>query len=387
MKYLPLIWRNLGRNKLRTALTAGAIALAVTLVCLLGTMPAGMNAFLDSIVSGSRISIHNKAGIVYLLPESYVAKVRRVPGVVEATSWVWFGGAVDVQKGVTVPNLAVEAGTVGRVYEDYGVEPKAFEEFKRYRNAALVGRQALRSQGWRIGDTVTLQSTIYPVTLSLRIVGEIPREMPVLWFQRAYLEQAMEAQGGNLDVVGIIWARVDDPDRISGVMQDVDALFQNSEAETASETEKSFLQNSFAQLRTFVSIILLVSALVALSIVFIAANTASMSVRERMAELAIMKALGFRPRVIFATLVAETTILAAVAGALGAGVAFSLTEFLRLNVSSWRPELGPLGFFIITPAILVEGFLLALLMGILSGLVPSFGAARRSVVTALREVF
>ncbi|MCU0669837.1 MAG: hypothetical protein MUF70_10855 [Myxococcota bacterium] len=93
MKFLPFIWRQLTRNKLRTALTAGAIGLAVALVCLLLTMPAGMDALLDDVASNSRIVVHNEAGLVYPLPYSYLQKIRAKEGVVGAASWTWFGGA------------------------------------------------------------------------------------------------------------------------------------------------------------------------------------------------------------------------------------------------------------------------------------------------------
>ncbi len=92
MKFLPLIWRNLTRNKLRTVLTALAIAFAVALVCLLQTMPAGMDMILDDYASNTRVVVHNEAGLVYPLPYSSIQKVRALRGVVSAASWTWFGG-------------------------------------------------------------------------------------------------------------------------------------------------------------------------------------------------------------------------------------------------------------------------------------------------------
>jgi putative ABC transport system permease protein len=387
IRFLPLVWRNLGRNKLRTLLTGVAIALAVALVCLLRTMPAGLDALLSQIAKNNRISVHNEAGIVYSLPYSYLQKVRGLPGVVAATSWSWFGGAFEEEKGVTFPNFAVDAETVGVVYEDLGIDPQALEEFRRRRDAMLVGRQTLRKYGWKIGDRVTLKSTVYPVDLDLRIVGEIPIDSdPRAWIQREYLTQALQAQGILFDQIGIIWARVDDPARVNEVMRTVDELFRNSEAETASETEKSFFGNLFANLQGFVTVILLVTGMVTLCIVFIAANTASMSIRERVGEIAVMKALGFRWRTLFGMLVLEATLLSTLAGAGGASITLGLAEALQ-EVAGWNPQLGPLASFVVTSAILVQGVFLALFVGILSGVVPAFGASRRSVAATLREVF
>lgn len=387
IKFFPLVWKNLGRNKVRSVLTGSAIALAILLVCLLRTMPAGLDYFLDQMAKNNRISVHNKAGIVYPLPYSYLQKVRTVPGVVEATSWTWFGGAFEEEKGVTFPNFAVDPDTTGIVYEDYAIDPKALSDFQRYRDAALVGRGTLKQYGWKIGDLITLKSTVFPVDLSFRIVGELGNDRdPRLWFQREYLNQALQAAGVQFDQLGTVWARVDDPARVNDVMRRIDEMFRNSEAETASETEKSFFASFFGNLEGFVTIILIVTGLVTLCIVFIAANTASMSVRERVGEIAVLKAVGFRWRLLFGLLVVEAALLSTLAGAAGVMLSAGLSRILG-NVAGWNPQLGPLGAFVVTDAIIVQGLFLALFIGILSGVIPSWGAARRSVAATLREVF
>ena len=388
MRFMPFVWLNLTRNKLRTLLTAGAIALAISLVCLLLTMPAGLDAILEDIASNQRIVVHNEAGLVYPLPYAYLQKIRARPGVVGAASWTWFGGAWDVDKGVTFPNFAIEPDPIGVVWEDWGIDPKALEDFRRYRDGAIVGRGTLEKQGWKVGDLVTLQSTVFPVELAFRIVGEIPNDRaPHFWFQREYLDQALKAQGSGLDFLGTVWVRVDDGARVDPLMREIDDMFRNSEAETASETEKSYFKNFFSQLEGFVTVILLVTGVVTLCLVFIAANTASMSVRERMGEIAVLKTLGFGRRLVFGTLLAEGVLLSLLGGAGGALAALGITSLLRAAAGGWSPALGPLGSFIVTPAILVQALFLALFVGMISGVVPSLGAARRGVAATLREVF
>ena len=388
MKFLPLIWRNLTRNKLRTVLTALAIAFAVALVCLLQTMPAGMDMILNDYASNTRVVVHNEAGLVYPLPYSSIQKVRALRGVVSAASWTWFGGVFEEEKGVTFPNFAVEPEPIGSVWADWEIDPQQLEDFRRYRDGAIVGAGTLAQYGWKVGDLVTLKGTVFPVELTFRIVGEIPSERaPHFWFQREYLDQALRAQGSALDFLGTIWVRVDDPARVDPLMREIDEMFHNSEAQTASETEKSYFKNFFSQLEGFVTVILIVTGLVALCLVFIAANTASLSVRERLGEIAILKTLGFSRRVVFSTLVVEATLLATVAGAVGALASLGLTLALRTLSSGWNPQLGPLGFFIVTQMILVQGLFLAFFVGMISGWLPALGAARRSVTDTLREVF
>ncbi len=388
MKYLGFVLANLRRNKLRSALTGGAITLAVMLVCLLLTMPAGLDIFLSSIASNTRISVHNKAGIVYSMPYSFTRKVRQVEGVVGAVGVVWFGGAYEEEGRVTFPNFAVEAEHLAAVYPDYKIEPQQLVDFQRYRDGAIVGRQTLKKYGWRIGQRITLRSNVWPVSLDLRIVGEVPNDRaPMVWVNREYLDEAMKATGrAGVGIVGIIWVRAGDPQRVNSIMRTVDEMSRNSEAETACETEKSFFSNFFGSLQGFVTIILIVTGLVALCIVFIAANTQSMGVRERSGEIAVLKAIGFSRRVIFSTLLAEAVALSSLAGGLGVLLTIAFTSFLRAS-AGWNPSLGPLGSFIVTSSVVVQGVFLSLFVGMLAGIIPSWGAARKPVVEALREVF
>lgn len=387
IRFLPLVWRNLGRNKSRTVLTGIAIASAITLFCLLRTMPAGLDAVLSSVAKDNRVSVHNKAGVVYLLPYGYLQKVRSVPGVVEALSWTWFGGTLDEDSGVTFPTFAVDPESVGVVYEDLGIAPAALEDFQRYRDAALVGRQTLREHRWRNGDLITLNSQEFPVEITLRIVGEIPNDrIPLLWFQREYFEQALASKGIAFNQVDLIWARVDDPDRVNEVILAVDEMFRNSDSETASESEKAYFGNYLGRLRGFVTLILIVSGIVTFMIVFIAANTASMSVRERAGELAVMKALGFRWRLLFGMLVLEMAVLSTLAGAAGVLLSLALLHLLH-SAAGWNSSLGPLTAFVVSSDVLLQGLSLALLIGIVAGVLPAWGASRRSVAATLRSMF
>jgi putative ABC transport system permease protein len=278
----------------------GAIALAVALVCFLATMPDGMNRILEQVATNTRIVVHNEAGLVYPLPYAYLQKVRAMPGVVAVTSWTWFGGVFSEEDGVLVPELRDRARSRRRDVARLRARPTQLEEFKRRRDGAIVGRGTLEKYGWKIGDEVTLKGTVYPVDLTFKIVGTIPSERaPHFWFQREYLEQAVTAAGGTFDFLGAIWVRVDDPSRIDPLLRQIDETFRNSEAQTSSENEKSYFKNFFGALEGLVFLIMLVTALVAICIVFIAANTASMTVRERMREIAILKAMGFARRTVF----------------------------------------------------------------------------------------
>ncbi len=388
MKYLPFVLRNLLRNKLRTALTGGAIGLAMLLVCFFMTMPGGIDRLLSEISSNVRVSVHNKGGVVYSMPYAYVQRVRSIPGVAAVNGEVWFGGAYEDEGIVTFPSFALDPEAIGDVWPDYKVDPAALEKFRRQRDAAIVGRETMRKYDWRVGQQVSLVSTVWPVTLTFRIVGEIPNERaPHFWIQREYLAQALLAQGRELDTVGTIWVRVADPNLVNDVMTRAVAMFRNSPAEVNAETEKSFFSSFFGSLQSFVQIILVVTGLVALCVVCIAANTASMAVRERSREIAVLRAIGFGRGVIFGTLVAESTVLATLAGGSGALLTYGFSAMIRRATSNSNNELGALTGFLVTPDIVAAGIAMSVVVGLIAGIAPAWGAARRPVAETLREVF
>lgn len=387
MTWTSLLWRNLSRNKLRSLLTGSAIALATALFCFLATMPEGLNRVLDSVSGNTRIVVHDRAGLVYWLPYAYLQKIRALPGVVGAASWAYFDGAYQKDGSVSFPSIAIEPEGLAAVWADYQIEPEVLAEFARRRDGAVVGRSTMQRYGWKPGDGVTLVSRNWELTLSFTIVGEIPLvRSPHFFFQREYLAQSVAARGWDLDDAGMIWLRVDEPSRVDSVMREIVDGFDNSGAQVAAETEKSFMRGYFGALEGLAALITIVTALIAVCIAFIAANTASMAARERIREFAILKAIGFSRRQVFALLIGEATLLATIAGAVGAGTSLGLTRIVRAASSSWNPALGPLAWFIVSHTILIEGLLLAFFVGLVSGLVPALGAARRGVAETLRDV-
>jgi putative ABC transport system permease protein len=386
---LGFVRRNLGRNRLRTVLTAFSIGISIFLVCAVLTLPELFRGMIDRFESSTRISIHNRAGLTYMMPYGYLRKIRSIEGVAAASSFTWFGGVYDEPKNM-FPNFAVDPDVLAEVWPDYQIAPQALDDFRRYRNAAIVGYQTMRTFGWKIGDRVTLRGTAWPVDLEFRIVGIMPEgSNPVMfWFSRVYFEEALRGKEVPSDMTGMIWARVAEGHDVGAVMRRVDDVFRNSAYETAAETEKSFFMAFMGSLRGIASIITAVGFLVVAAVVFIAANTCSMSIRERAREIAILKALGFRARWILGVLLAEAMTLAIVGGFAGAFTSYGLLKVLALvGATGISQALGPLSMFVMTASILVQGLFLSLVVGMLAGAVPSIGAARKPVVVSLREVF
>jgi putative ABC transport system permease protein len=391
MTYPGLVLRNLVRHPLRSLLTTLSIALSIFLVCAVLTLPSALDAILEQAASNVRISVHHKAGLTYWLPSSFLQRVKTIPGVVAVNQYSWFGGIYDEPKNM-FPNFAIDPETVAEVWADYHIDPTALARFKTIRNGALVGEDTMRKFGWRIGQNVTLRGTLFPVDLSFEIVGIIPAKLQtggavIFWFNRKYLEEAMETKGGMKNV-GMIWLRAERPEMVDGIIAQVDKMFRNSEAEVGAETEKAFIGGFMSSFAGLMRVIMIVGFLVVGAVVLIAANTSAMGIRERIPEIAILKSIGFRRRPILAALLAESTLQGLVGGLLGAGGAYGVLEALRVaGKTSGQGILGPLGGFRMSPTIAVEGVAIAVIVGFVAGFVPAWNGARISVIEALRRLF
>jgi putative ABC transport system permease protein len=214
-----------------------------------------------------------------------------------------------------------------------------------------------------------------------------------LWFHHKYLEESLQPRPGwpfsGFPLVGMVWVQVDRPEHVERVMRDIDALFHNSEAETAAETEKAFIQNFLSTYQGFIRVILGVGFLVVLAVVLIAANTSAMGVRERVPEIAVLKSLGFRRRPILTVLLCESMLQGLVGGTIGAAGAFFLFRALAAagKTGGLGPVLGPLGSFYMSSATAMQGLAIALVVGFVSGVVPAWNGARLNVIEALRRLF
>lgn len=383
MKFVRMVLRNLGRNKRRTALTVASIAVSLFIMTLLLTV---MAAFLqldgsDSDASALRLITRHKVSLTNLLPESYGSKIRRIPGVVAVCPTTWFGG-IYVDERNFFPQFAVDPASfldLQASEKEFVLDAEQARDWVRDRSGVLVSRDLAERFGWKIGDVFTLKGTIYPFNPQLKVRAIYGGSDSAIYFNREYLEEATGRRGR----VGSYWIRVGSVNDLVPVSRAVDALFANSDAETLTETEKAF-QAGFLQMLGNVKLLMFYLTLViAFTILMVVANTMSMSIRERATEVAVLKALGFPPSAILAMLLAEAVILAAGGGGLGVAGYWGLTALIH-RVGGFRI---PMVWFSLEPPAW-----LALLtwcstfgLGLSSGVLPAWGAARRSILDGLRQ--
>lgn len=382
MKFLFLIVKNLTRNKRRTILTIVSISVSLFIFSALASLPAAVDRVLSRASSSRRLVVHNKAGLAYGLPPSYLPKIAVMPHVEAAVAQCWYGGIYH-EVSDQFPNWALDLAGVEKVFSDWGVSQEAWDQFKKQRRACLVGPETMKRFHFSVGQQIMLRPAfpMYP-SVQLEIVGTLGSKAPsnVLVFRRDYLEEAVKALNGETPFTDTMWVMPDSDAAQSRVGAEIDEFFANSSAETQTETEKSFFASFLETYRTIFNMAELLGAVVVITIGLVAANTAAMSIRERRSEIAVMRALGFPSKTILSLLLAESVLIALVGGTVGCAAAFVLLKGANLAA------MGPLNVMRVSGLVLAEAMIIAAVIGLLSALVPAQSAARRSIVETLRQL-
>ena len=381
MKFLRLIIKNVGRNKRRTTLTILSVSVSVFLIA---TMQAVITAFSSiSELTGAelRVIVRRNTSLADAMPESYRQKIEQIPGVVKACPANWFGGTYKEDKPeYFFAQFYVDPNAIFEVHPEYQVSPEEKAAFQQERTAAMVGSKLVKKYGWKIGDVIELKGTIYPVSPRLTIRGIFSgKQDSVLFFHREYVEEALGRPGW----VGTYRVRLDSPESAPRVMEEIDRMFANSSAPTKTETEAAFAASFVSMLGNVKGLIAGVGLVVAFTITLISANTMAMSARERFTEVAVMKALGFRPGTILTLLLSESVLIALIGGGLAAIAAKVIYQFIGLGESL-------LGVFLqnfkVTTGTIGVALVVSALIGLLSGGIPAWNAARIRIVDGLRKV-
>jgi len=384
MFFLRLIVRNSGRHRLRSLLTVAGVAIAVLAFGLLRTL-SGLWEESMKHASPTRLVTRNSTSLIFPLPISYLERIRQVPGVTRVAHGAWFGGLYRDDKYIFA-NYAVEPRDYLSLYPEIVVPAAEREAFFRDRKGCLVGAALARRYGWKIGDTIVLRGTIYPGDweLSLRAIyrgSDKTVDERVLVFHWDYLnERLRQILPNEADQTGFFMVGVSRPELAASVAQAIDAGFRNSFAETVTETEKTFHLNFLAMTEAILLVIQLVSYVVIAIIMAVAANTMAMTARERSAEYATLKTLGFGPLSLGGIILGESLTLALAGGLIGAGLTRPAARLVETALSDYFP------FFSVTVVTTGQQFLAAFSVGVVAALFPTWSEARTRIVEGLRRI-
>jgi putative ABC transport system permease protein len=382
MKYLPLLWSGLWRRKARTIFTMLSIVVAFLLFGLLETVDYAF-ANPDSGAAGAdRLITTNRTSITLSLPFSDTQQIRSLPGVKEVTWLTWFGGYYREAKNFVFA-LPVDIESYLNVHSDeMSVKDDELQKYRQMRTAALVNTALMKQYGWKVGDKLPLHSTIWTrkddgsLNWVFDIVGTFEStdksQAQTLLFHYEYFDEGRGFGKGN---VGWFEERIEQPSQAAVMAERIDALFANSSNETKTQPSKDFLIAFIKQRGDIGFVLRAILGAVFFSLLLLTANTLMQSMRERTAELAVLKTLGFKDQKIFALLVGESLFLFVTAAAVGLALSYGLLPVIK----------DALQGIDLSGGMFVPGIALAIVLAILVGLPPALRAKRLKIVDALAD--
>jgi putative ABC transport system permease protein len=383
MKYLPLLWRTLFRRKVRTIFTLLAVLVAFTLFGFLVAIGAAFSMGVE-LAGNERLVMIHKVSLIQLLPESYLERIRTAPGVVDACSHTYFGGIYQDPKNFFM-QIPVDPECMLRMYPEFKLPDEQKKAWIADQQGAIVGRQTAAKFGWKVGDRIPLQATIWrkkdnSSNWEFNLDGiysgtEQGTDESQFFFHYKYFDESRLFGQGN---VGWYVVRIANASQAPQIAAKLDEQFANSPAETKTTTEKAFVQAFANQVGNIALIVRSIIAMAFFIILLVTANTMAESVRERTSELAVLKTLGFSDGLVLALVLAESCTIAGVGGLLGLGLAAFVVPGI--------PTGNLLQALYVPKASFVAGLALVVGLGVVSGIFPALRAMRLRIVDALRRV-
>lgn len=384
MFIFKLLIKNAFRHKLRTALTLFGLVVALAAFGLLRTIVGAWYAGVEG-SSSTRLVTRSAISLTFPLPLSYVQRIKSVDGVTGISWSNWFGGVYVTERNF-FPQFAVEPASYLALYPEYRLSADERLAFMRDRQGAVVGRKLANKFGWKVGDQIPLRGTIYPGTWTFNLRGiwdgaEAKTDESQLLFHWDYLNEAIRKRfGSRADYVGVYIVGINEPQNAALISQRVDAEFKNSQAETLTETESAFQLSFVSMSEAILVAIEAVSYIIVAIIMAVMANTMTMTARERLAEYATLKALGFAPSFVVKLLFGESLLIALLGGLAG----LALTLPLAAAFGSAAGTLFPA--FHVTPLTMALQLLAALIVGAVAAAWPAWKMSRIDIVQGLRHV-
>ena len=368
------------RNKRRSLLTVASIAFSLLLLCIMLCVWRSFYIDKGAPDSALRIMTRHKVSLANFLPIYYRDKIRTVPGVVHVVPMTWFGGKyIDDKPENYFAQFATDPDEYFDVAADKIMPAEQLAAWKRDRAGCVVDVDLAKKHHWKIGDHVPLEGTIFPANLDLTIRGIYTIDPPSsnLYFHTKYLEESVD---WFKDTAGFYFTRVDTAEDMPIAARAIDDMFHGSPVPTKSESEQAFKADFIATLGNVKAFILSICGAVVFTTLLVCANTMAMSIRERTREVAVLRTLGFTQGNILRLLLSESIVVALIGGTVGVALGSVLIKVIA------RPGVGlPVSMHMTWVTGLVV-MLVASLVGLVSGVIPSYRASNLGIVDALRYI-
>ena len=384
LRYFPLVVKNSLRNRRRSILTILSIGASLCLLGLLLAMYQALFMAEPTPAQALRLITHHKVSLANLLPLSYRQKIKSVPGVVEVMTNQWFGGTYRDARDPKnfFARFAIEPDKFFTIHPEIHLPPDQQHAFQTQRTACIAGKDLADKFGWKAGERITIVGDIFPVTLDLTLAGiyDNDQENSNLYFNQDYVYEGMPATSKLKDLAGTFQILADNPQDVPRIAKAVDQMFENAPEPTKTESEQAFQLSFISFLGNVKAFLFLIFGAVTFTTLLVSANTIAMSVRERIKEVGILKTLGYTNGSILGIILGEAAVISLLGGAVGLLLAELLTAGIR-NGPAYVQAFKTLG---LGPGLSSLSLAIAVVIGLISALVPAWNAARTSILDSLR---
>ena len=381
MSLSGFVLRNAFRNKRRLMLSVSSVAASLFLLVMLQVALRELTNPINDEGSSLRIIVRNKVSLAQPLPARQLQVLERIPGIVAVTPFTFYGGLYKGdEKFTSFAQFAVDPARTLLLITDAEVPREQLDAWLADRTSCILGQMTAERYALKVGDRMRFTGQIYPCDLDLRIAGIYhgTADDRNLMFHHNYLDESL----GNPGTVGAWWVRAATVAEAPLVTDRINKAFANSSAEVRAESERAFVLGFVSMWANIKTLIGGISIVVVFALLLVTVSTMSMAIRERFRELAILKAIGFRRRELFAFILAESFGLAMLGATLGAGGAWVLFHSIDITKLSH----GLFLIFEVTPHMVGLAFSVAALLGCVAALAPMLTVARTSVVEGLRTL-
>jgi putative ABC transport system permease protein len=387
-KFLVLIAKNLGRNKVRTTLTFAAVVVLTCVFTVVNTITTTVDRVVKAQGSQNKLIVSERWVMPSLLPLRYVPEISQISGVQDWTVWHYYGGYFDesLREDRMGLGIATRVDNLLAMHEGLGnVDPAAVQALQAERTGALVGREILETMQWQIGQQFTFTSSSHEgQNLRFKIVGEIPDGA---WSESFFFrdDYFREASGEESDV-NLILLRVADAAAVDQVTAEIMQRFERRQPELSVETEASSIARIAGRHEAVLSVIRVVVAVLLVDMIVVISNSITIATRERRVEMSVLKVLGFQPFQIAVLVIGEAMLVGGLSGFTGTGIAWSLSELVGRGMLSANEVTGFLLTFPIPDRALIWGTALGLAIGLAGSIVPAWSARSAKVSDVFAKI-
>lgn len=379
-KLLNYVWRSVGRNKARSALTVVGIATAMFLFCFIEGLQSGVHQATEGEATKNVLVVYQKSRFcpsTSNIPERYADRIAKIPGVTSVLPVkIFVNNCRASLDSVTFRGVPPEKISSGE--RKITMVSGKVDEFLKKTDGAIIGTSLAERRGLKVGDRFQIGNVA--VGVAGIFSSEVPGEDNVAYTHLPYLQRSRGVN--SVGRVTQFEVTIDDAKKADQIIGQIDEMFRSDEIQTSTKSHKAFISSATGDLLGLVRFTRYLGLLCVMVVLALTANTVYVMVQDRVKEHAVLQTLGFTAPHLFFMVIAESLVLSLTGGLLGVAAASAALRFGNLGLGSEGVQIS----FLLTPIVIALGLGASVLTGIFAGIVPALQAAFAPIVDSLRRV-